>query len=193
MVGWRFDGADFCLIARGRRSPATSTAADGRVPGRHLASECSKQANRHRRRPQSSSKRLKMRFRGRLSIDFGTVRPRVQIPGPRPFLYSKSPISEAVMSRQNTPGSQIPRVATLPRAVVVNIISRFEIARQQSVAVQSFNPEDAQGWTVSLTLGVVDRSRLSSTVCRTHSPRPGAHRRPPRARPSLPCVRACAP
>src|ERR1700694_3090714 len=39
---------------------------------------------------------------------FGTVRPRVQIPGPRPFLYSESAISEVVWSRRITAGSQFP-------------------------------------------------------------------------------------
>jgi hypothetical protein len=39
------------------------------------------------------------------STRFGTVRPRVQIPGPRPFLYSKSAISEVVWSRRITAGS----------------------------------------------------------------------------------------
>ena len=39
---------------------------------------------------------------------FGTVRPRVQIPGPRPFLYSKSAISVVGWSQRNTAGSQFP-------------------------------------------------------------------------------------
>src|SRR6266571_4778968 len=38
---------------------------------------------------------------------FGTVRPRVQIPGPRPILYSKPAISGVVRSRRVTAGSQI--------------------------------------------------------------------------------------
>jgi hypothetical protein len=33
---------------------------------------------------------------------FGTVRPRVQIPGPRPFLYLKSAISVEVQRRRVT-------------------------------------------------------------------------------------------
>ena len=39
---------------------------------------------------------------------FGTVRPRVQIPGPRPFLYSKSAFSVVDWSQRNTAGSQFP-------------------------------------------------------------------------------------
>src|SRR6202521_424441 len=39
---------------------------------------------------------------------FGTVRPRVQIPGPRPFSYSKSAISVVRWSQRNTAGSQFP-------------------------------------------------------------------------------------
>ena len=32
-------------------------------------------------------------------VGFGTVRPRVQIPGPRPFLHSKPAISDVVRCR----------------------------------------------------------------------------------------------
>src|SRR5712692_8365319 len=39
---------------------------------------------------------------------FGTVRPRVQIPGPRPFSYSKSTISNVVWSQLHTAVSQFP-------------------------------------------------------------------------------------
>ncbi len=39
---------------------------------------------------------------------FGTVRPRVQIPGPRPFLYSKSLISVVARSERNRAVSQFP-------------------------------------------------------------------------------------
>src|SRR6266481_1271686 len=35
---------------------------------------------------------------------FGTVRPRVQIPGPRPFLRSKSAIPHVALSRRITAG-----------------------------------------------------------------------------------------
>jgi hypothetical protein len=39
---------------------------------------------------------------------FGTVRPRVQIPGPRPISYSKSTISYVVWSQPHTAVSQFP-------------------------------------------------------------------------------------
>ena len=39
---------------------------------------------------------------------FGTVRPRVQISGPRPFLYSKSAISGRRPEMRITAGSQFP-------------------------------------------------------------------------------------
>src|SRR5450759_4596507 len=39
---------------------------------------------------------------------FGTVRTRVQIPRPRPFLYSKWAFSDVVWSRRITAGSQFP-------------------------------------------------------------------------------------
>ena len=45
---------------------------------------------------------------GRDRLDFGTVRPRVQIPGPRPFSYSKSTISKVVWSQLHTAVSQFP-------------------------------------------------------------------------------------
>jgi hypothetical protein len=38
---------------------------------------------------------------------FGTVRPRVQIPGPRPISSSKSPILDVIRSRRVTAGAQI--------------------------------------------------------------------------------------
>ncbi len=41
---------------------------------------------------------------------FGTVRPRVQIPGPRPFSYSKPAISDVVCGQLDTAGSQFPTV-----------------------------------------------------------------------------------
>src|SRR5438046_629391 len=49
------------------------------------------------------------RLSGREFSEFGTVRPRVQIPGPRPFLYSQSAISGVVQSRRGTAGAQIRR------------------------------------------------------------------------------------
>src|SRR5712691_6785829 len=50
----------------------------------------------HRTREDTASRR------------FGTVRPRVQIPGPRPFSYSKSTISNVVWSQLYTAVSQFP-------------------------------------------------------------------------------------
>jgi hypothetical protein len=45
---------------------------------------------------------------GRDVSEFGTVRPRVQIPGPRPILNSESAISTIVQTRRGTAGAQIP-------------------------------------------------------------------------------------
>ena len=46
---------------------------------------------------------------GRDVSEFGIVRPKVQIPGPRTnFLYSKSASSEAVCGRRITAGPQSP-------------------------------------------------------------------------------------
>jgi hypothetical protein len=55
-----------------------------------------------------SSKPAENGLGGRVRLDFGTVRPRVQIPGPRPFLYSQSAISDVVWSQRITAGSQFP-------------------------------------------------------------------------------------
>jgi len=44
---------------------------------------------------------------GRDRSDFGTVRPRVQIPGSRPLLYSKSAIPGVVSRQVQAAGSQI--------------------------------------------------------------------------------------
>jgi uncharacterized membrane protein YbhN (UPF0104 family) len=41
-------------------------------------------------------KRPEIDLGGRKRLDFGTVRPRVQIPGPRPFSYSKPRILDVV-------------------------------------------------------------------------------------------------
>src|SRR2546425_8822962 len=41
---------------------------------------------------------------GRDLSEFGTVRPRGQIPGPRPLLSSKSPILDVVLSQRVTAG-----------------------------------------------------------------------------------------
>ena len=59
--------------------------------------------------PPIELKTLENGLGGRDRLDFGTVRPRVQIPGPRPFSYSKSAILEAVWSRRITAGSQFLR------------------------------------------------------------------------------------
>ena len=68
---------------------------------------------------------------------FGTVRLRVQIPGPRPFLYSKPAISGVVRSRRITAGSQFRGELSRPMAEVVIVVDRFELARQQSMAARS--------------------------------------------------------
>src|SRR5450759_5618345 len=59
---------------------------------------------------------------------FGTVRPRVQIPGPRPLLSSKSPILEGLRDRRVTAGSQIPGDPRKWTCTGVNVVGRFELA-----------------------------------------------------------------
>ena len=58
---------------------------------------------------RTEPKTLEIGLGGRDRLHFGTVRPRVQIPGPRPILYSKPAISGVVRSRRITAGSQFPR------------------------------------------------------------------------------------
>ena len=79
---------------------------------------------------------------------FGTVRLRVQIPGPRPFLYSKPAISGVVRSRRITTGSQFSGELSRPMAEVVIVVDRLELARQQSMAARSPHAKDATGRTV---------------------------------------------
>jgi hypothetical protein len=69
---------------------------------------------------------------------FGTVRPRVQIPGPRPFLYSKSAISDVVWSQRITAGSQFPGELSQPRRASVTVVGGSELAWQQSMACGRF-------------------------------------------------------
>ena len=52
--------------------------------------------------PRNELKTLKERLGGRNRLDFGTVRPRVQIPGPRPVSTSKSTILERLSESPGT-------------------------------------------------------------------------------------------
>jgi hypothetical protein len=89
---------------------------------------------------------------GRDGPDFGTVRPRVQIPGPRPFLYSKLAISKSLWSQLHSAVPQFP--AEQPNGGGANgvVVGRCEIAGQRPVATQSPKPTDAQGRTVRLRI-----------------------------------------
>jgi hypothetical protein len=59
---------------------------------------------------------------------FGTVRPRVQIPGPRPISYSKSAVLDVAWSRPITAGSQFPRELSRPRGASVIVVGGSELA-----------------------------------------------------------------
>jgi hypothetical protein len=59
---------------------------------------------------------------------FGTVRPRVQIPGPRPFLYSKSVFRGVLPSRRLTAVSKIPEDFANDVCVGVTVVGRSELA-----------------------------------------------------------------
>src|SRR2546428_8754160 len=58
---------------------------------------------------------------------FGTVRPRGQIPGPRPNSYSKSALSGVVQSRRGTAGAQFRREPPSLARAVVTVVSRSEL------------------------------------------------------------------
>jgi hypothetical protein len=77
------------------------------------------------------------------SPGFATVRTRVQIPGPRPFLYSKPAISGGVRSRRVTAGSQSPGELSQPDGAVVIVVGGREVAWQQSMAPRRLHAEDA--------------------------------------------------
>ena len=67
---------------------------------------------------------------------FGTVRPRVQIPGPRPILYSESTILAAAPSRRITAGSQFPTEHRKPRRRKGVVVGQCEITALHLVATQ---------------------------------------------------------
>src|SRR5712692_3672127 len=64
------------------------------------------------------------------SCRFGTVRPRGQIPGPRPISSSKSPILDVIRSRRGTAGAQIRGEPRNEAAKFVAIVGRSELGRQ---------------------------------------------------------------
>jgi hypothetical protein len=82
------------------------------------------------------------------ATQFGTVRPRVQIPGPRPFSYSKSAISESLWGRLHTAGSQFPTEQQTRGGVNGVVVGQCEIAGQRPVTTQRPKLADAQGRTV---------------------------------------------
>jgi hypothetical protein len=61
---------------------------------------------------------------------FGTVRTRVQIPRPRPFLYSKAAISESLRSQLDRAVSQFPKEQ--PNQGVVNGVGVGNVRSQDS-------------------------------------------------------------
>src|SRR5712692_2998799 len=74
----------------------------------------------------------------------------VQIPRPRPFLYSQSAISESLWSQRHTAGSQFPTEQPNRGGVNAVVLAQREIAGQRPVATQRPKPADAQGRTVRL-------------------------------------------
>jgi len=78
--------------------------------------------------PRIDLKTLETGLGGRDRLDFGTVRPRVQIPGPRPILYSKSAISVSLWSQRYTAGSQFPTEQPNRGGANGVVVGRCEIA-----------------------------------------------------------------
>jgi len=93
-------------------------------------------------------KTLEIGLGGRNRLDFGTVRPRVQIPGPRPFLYSKSAILDVFRSRRVTDGAQIRGEPRNEAAKFVAVVGRSELGRQGLVRAHSYISVDATVRTV---------------------------------------------
>jgi len=94
------------------------------------------------------SKTLEISLGARDRPDFGTVRPRVQIPGPRPSLYSKSAISESLRSQLHRAGSQFPKEQPNRGGVNGVVVGLREIAGQRPVAAPRPKPADSQHRTV---------------------------------------------
>src|SRR2546428_3426380 len=106
----------------------------------------------------------KQRFRqestvsGREFSEFGTVRPRVQIPGPRPFSYSKSTISNVVWSQLHTSVSQFPAEQRNRGGVTASVAANVRSRDWESVGRQRPKPAQARGSTVR-------ESRAPSAIC----------------------------
>jgi len=83
-----------------------------------------------------TSKRAKSISAGRKGLDFGTVRPRVQIPGPRPFLYSNRRFPAVVQSLRIAAGSQFPTEHRKPRRRNGVVVGQCEITALHLVATQ---------------------------------------------------------
>src|SRR5439155_16149392 len=76
---------------------------------------------------------------------FGTVRPRVQIPGPRPFSYSKSTISNVVWSQLHTAVSQFPAEQRNRGAVTASVAANVRSGDWESLGWKRPKPADARG------------------------------------------------
>jgi hypothetical protein len=85
---------------------------------------------------------------GRNRLDFGTVRPRVQIPGPRPKSYSKSTISNVVWSQLHTAVSQFPAEQRNRGGVTASVAGNVRSRDWESLGRQRPKPADARGRTV---------------------------------------------
>jgi hypothetical protein len=79
---------------------------------------------------------------------FGTVRPRGQIPGPRPFSYSKSTISNVVWSQLHTAVSQFPAEQRNRGGVTASVAGNVRSRDWESLGRQRPKPADARGRTV---------------------------------------------
>jgi hypothetical protein len=81
-------------------------------------------------------------------LRFGTVRTRVQIPRPRPFLYSKPTISEVVWSQLHTAVSQFPAEQRNRGGVTTSVAGNVRSRDWESLGRQRPKPADARGSTV---------------------------------------------
>jgi len=81
--------------------------AGSRFPGNGRTREVTEGHHAGGNRVQGDTQGVRRTREDTPSRRFGTVRPRVQIPGPRPNLYPESAISGVVRSRRGTDGAQI--------------------------------------------------------------------------------------
>jgi len=105
---------------------------------------------------------------GRYVAEFATVRPRVQIPGPRPFSYSISTISNVVWESAAHRRITISCRETKPGLCHCVCRGQCQITRLGSLGRQRPKPADARGRTVRHPVRTSHAVRLPTPVHPQH-------------------------